>query len=148
VSRDRLTHHLQVCCGRQSSMQHLITPPYPLTCILTEGADPGAAVGQLACPPKVPTLVPQLSRQRVPPGPHSLNPSPLSIRKCQNMAKPPSSLPPSGATPLRVSLLLGSFVHSSATINPFDLYVPPSAPAPVYPEEHKFFLLFLPSVSG
>lgn len=51
------------------------------------------------------------------------------------MAKPPSSLPPSGAAPLHVSLLLGSFVHSPATLDLFDLYVPPSAPAPVHPEE-------------
>ncbi|KAH9979768.1 oligosaccharyl transferase delta subunit [Russula compacta] len=52
-----------------------------------------------------------------------------------NMAKPSSSLPPSGAAPLRVSLLLGSFVHSPAAFDLFDLYIPPSAPAPVHPEE-------------
>ncbi|KAI0277915.1 Oligosaccharyltransferase subunit Ribophorin II-domain-containing protein [Russula aff. rugulosa BPL654] len=52
-----------------------------------------------------------------------------------NMAKPPSSLPPSGDAPLRVSLLLGSFVHSPVTFDLFDLHVPPSAPAPVHPEE-------------
>ena len=51
------------------------------------------------------------------------------------MAKPPSSLPPSGAAPLRVSLLLGSFVHSPAAFDLFDMYVPSSAPAPVHPEE-------------
>ena len=51
------------------------------------------------------------------------------------MAKPPSSLPPSGDAPLRVSLLLGSFVHSPVTFDLFDLHVPPSAPAPVHPEE-------------
>src|SRR5713226_921149 len=51
------------------------------------------------------------------------------------MAKPPSSLPPSGAAPLHVSLLLGSFVHNPATVDLFDLHVPPSAPAPVHPEE-------------
>ncbi|KAI9438672.1 oligosaccharyl transferase delta subunit [Lactarius indigo] len=39
-----------------------------------------------------------------------------------NMAKPPSSLPPSGAAPLRVSLLLGSFVHSPAALDLFDLH--------------------------
>ena len=50
------------------------------------------------------------------------------------MAKPPSSLPPSGEAPLRVSLLLGSFVHSPAIFDLFDLHVPPSAPAPVHPE--------------
>ncbi len=53
----------------------------------------------------------------------------------QNMAKPPSSLPPSGAAPLRVSLLLGSFVHSPAALDLFDLQIPPSAPAPVHPDE-------------
>ncbi|KAI9509040.1 oligosaccharyl transferase delta subunit [Russula earlei] len=52
-----------------------------------------------------------------------------------NMAKPPSSLPPSGAAPLHVTLLLGSFVHSPATIDLFDLHVPPSAPPPVHSEE-------------
>ncbi|KAH9962937.1 oligosaccharyl transferase delta subunit [Russula dissimulans] len=52
-----------------------------------------------------------------------------------NMAKPPTSLPPSGAAPLRVSLLLGSFVHSPTSFDLFDLHVPPSAPPPVHPEE-------------
>ncbi|KAI0261585.1 oligosaccharyl transferase delta subunit [Gloeopeniophorella convolvens] len=52
-----------------------------------------------------------------------------------NMAKPPSSLPPSGTAPLRVSLLLGSFAHAPATLDLFDLHVPPSAPAPVHPDE-------------
>lgn len=51
------------------------------------------------------------------------------------MAKPPSSLPPSGSAPLHVSLILGSFVHDPATLDLFDLYIPPSAPAPVHPEE-------------
>jgi oligosaccharyltransferase complex subunit delta (ribophorin II) len=51
------------------------------------------------------------------------------------MAKPPSSLPPSGDAPLHVSLLLGSFVHSPVTLDLFDLHVPPSAPAPLHPEE-------------
>jgi len=55
-----------------------------------------------------------------------------------NMAKPPSSLPPSGEAPLRVSLLLGSFVHSPATLDLFDLHIPPSAPAPVHPDEHHY----------
>lgn len=59
--------------------------------------------------------------------------SPIENR--QNMAKPLSSLPPSGAAPLRVSLLLGSFVHSPAAFDLFDLYIPPSAPAPVHSEE-------------
>ena len=51
------------------------------------------------------------------------------------MAKPPSSFPPSGDAPLHVSLLLGSFVHDPTTLDLFDLRVPPSAPAPVHPEE-------------
>jgi len=51
------------------------------------------------------------------------------------MAKPPSSLPPSGSAPLHVSLILGSFVHSPATLDLFDLYIPSSAPAYVHPEE-------------
>jgi oligosaccharyltransferase complex subunit delta (ribophorin II) len=51
------------------------------------------------------------------------------------MAKPPSSLPPSGAAPLRVSLLLGSFVHEPATFDLFDLHIPPSAPAPAHLED-------------
>lgn len=54
------------------------------------------------------------------------------------MAKPPSSLPPSGGTPLHVSLLLGSFVHSPATFDLFHLHIPPSAPAPVHPEESLY----------
>ena len=56
------------------------------------------------------------------------------------MAKPPSSLPPSGEAPLHVSLLLGSFVHSPATLDLFDLQIPPSAPAPVHPDEHLYHL--------
>ena len=54
------------------------------------------------------------------------------------MAKPPNSLPPSGAAPLHVSLLLGSFVHSPATLDLFDLHIPPSAPAPVHPDESLY----------
>ena len=54
------------------------------------------------------------------------------------MAKPPTSLPPSGAAPLHVSLLLGSFVHSPATLDLFDLHIPPSAPAPVHPDEQFY----------
>ena len=54
------------------------------------------------------------------------------------MAKPPTSLPPSGAAPLHVSLLLGSFVHSPATLDLFDLHIPPSAPAPVHPDEQIY----------
>ena len=60
------------------------------------------------------------------------------IFRSQNMAKPPTSLPPSGAAPLHVSLLLGSFVHSPATLDLFDLHIPPSAPAPVHPDEQIY----------
>jgi hypothetical protein len=51
------------------------------------------------------------------------------------MAKPLSALPPSGAAPLHVSLILGSFVHKPASFDLFDLHIPPSAPAPVHAEE-------------
>ncbi|KAH9026200.1 hypothetical protein EDB85DRAFT_1869084, partial [Lactarius pseudohatsudake] len=62
-------------------------------------------------------------------------PTPSGKAKLElNMAKPPSSLPPSGTAPLRVSLLLGSFVHGPAAL---DLHVPPPASesAPVHPDE-------------
>lgn len=59
----------------------------------------------------------------------------------QNMAKPPTSLPPSGSAPLSVTLILGSFVHSPATIHLFDMQIPPSLPAPQHPEEASFYLL-------
>lgn len=51
------------------------------------------------------------------------------------MVKPLSALPPSGAAPLHVSLILGSFVHKPASLDLFDLHIPPSAPAPVHAEE-------------
>ncbi|KAI0044947.1 hypothetical protein FA95DRAFT_1608110 [Auriscalpium vulgare] len=54
-----------------------------------------------------------------------------------NMARPPASLPPSGAAPLKVSLILGSFVHTPATVELFDLVVPPSLSA-VHPDEQTF----------
>lgn len=56
----------------------------------------------------------------------------------QNMARPPLSLPPSGDSPLRVSLLLGSFVHDPLQAHLFDLSVPASAPPPQHPEEVTF----------
>ena len=56
----------------------------------------------------------------------------------QNMARPPSSLPPSADAPLKVSLLLGSFVHDPAKFELFDLVVPPSQPAPQHPDEVLF----------
>lgn len=57
------------------------------------------------------------------------------------MAKPPPSLPPSGTAPLSVTLILGSFVHSPATIHLFDVQIPPSLPAPQHPDEASFYLL-------
>jgi oligosaccharyltransferase complex subunit delta (ribophorin II) len=59
----------------------------------------------------------------------------------QNMAKPPSSLPPTSEAPLKVTLLLGSFVHSPAKIELFDLYLPASYPPPQHPDEASFHLL-------
>ncbi|EJC99366.1 oligosaccharyl transferase delta subunit [Fomitiporia mediterranea MF3/22] len=55
-----------------------------------------------------------------------------------NMARPPPSLPPSGDTPLHVSLLIGSFVHDPLKAHFFDLSIPPSAPAPQHSEEATF----------
>jgi len=55
-----------------------------------------------------------------------------------NMRRPPPGLPPSGANPLKVSLILGSFTHESATYDLFDLSIPPSAPVAPHPEEYKF----------
>ena len=57
------------------------------------------------------------------------------------MAKPPSSLPPTSTAPLKVTLLLGSFVHSPAKIELFDLYLPPSRAPAQHPEEASFHLL-------
>ncbi|THH11404.1 hypothetical protein EW146_g8051 [Bondarzewia mesenterica] len=54
------------------------------------------------------------------------------------MARPPSSFPPSGDAPLKVSLFLGSFVHSPEKIDLFNLIVPPSLPAPQHPDEPTF----------
>jgi len=59
----------------------------------------------------------------------------------QNMARPPSSLPPTADAPLKVSLLLGSFVHDPAKFDLFDLYIPASQPAPQHPDEPSFHLL-------
>lgn len=55
------------------------------------------------------------------------------------MAKPPASIPPTTATnPLSVSLLLGSFEHSPAKYELFDLILPESLPAPEHELEHTF----------
>jgi len=55
-----------------------------------------------------------------------------------NMARPPASLPPTTSNPLKVSLLLGSFVHSPANYDLFELYVPESQPPPQHPDEATF----------
>lgn len=59
------------------------------------------------------------------------------------MARPPASLPPTPLSqnktnPLAVSLIVGSYSHSPFTMELFDLYLPPSQPAPEHPED-KFF---------
>ncbi|KAL0959970.1 hypothetical protein HGRIS_011632 [Hohenbuehelia grisea] len=55
-----------------------------------------------------------------------------------NMAKPPTSLPPTGSAPLRVSLLIGSFVHSPLKVELFDLHVPASHPPAQHTEEASY----------
>lgn len=57
------------------------------------------------------------------------------------MAKPPSSLPPTTSTSLKVSLILGSFVHDPAQIELFDLYLPPSHAPAQHPDEASFHAL-------
>ncbi|KAG6896908.1 hypothetical protein C0992_005310 [Termitomyces sp. T32_za158] len=56
----------------------------------------------------------------------------------QDMAKPPVSLPPTSDEPLKVTLLIGSPVHSPLKIEFFDLVVPASQALPVHPEEPNF----------
>ncbi|OSX60988.1 hypothetical protein POSPLADRAFT_1182153 [Postia placenta MAD-698-R-SB12] len=55
-----------------------------------------------------------------------------------NMARPPASLPPTTTNPLKVTLLLGSFVHSPAKYELFDLTVPASQPLSQHPSEAAF----------
>ncbi|KAI0676458.1 oligosaccharyl transferase delta subunit [Trametes maxima] len=55
-----------------------------------------------------------------------------------NMARPPTSLPPTTSDPLKVSLYIGSFVHSPVQYDLFDLVVPPSQPPPQHPDEASF----------
>ncbi|TFY56725.1 hypothetical protein EVJ58_g7459 [Rhodofomes roseus] len=55
-----------------------------------------------------------------------------------NMARPPTSLPPTTTNPLKVSLILGSFTHSPAQYELFDLYVPASQSPPAHPDEAAF----------
>jgi hypothetical protein len=57
------------------------------------------------------------------------------------MARPPSSLPPTTSAPLKVTLVLGSFVHTPTKFELFDLYLPLSHPAPQHPDEPSFHLL-------
>ena len=54
------------------------------------------------------------------------------------MARPFSSLPPSGKDPLQVSLYIGSFKHDPVQYNLFDLIVPASQ-APVQHPDEAFF---------
>jgi hypothetical protein len=52
------------------------------------------------------------------------------------MARPPSSFPPTSPdSTLKVSLIVGSFVHKSLTADLFDLIVPASQPVVPHPEE-------------
>lgn len=52
------------------------------------------------------------------------------------MARPPSSLPPTSPdSTLKVSLLIGSFVHKPLAVDLFDLIVPASQPITPHPEE-------------
>lgn len=55
------------------------------------------------------------------------------------MARPPPTLPPStSSNPISVSLLLGSFDHTPAKFELFDVFLPESQPAPVHELEHTF----------
>jgi len=52
------------------------------------------------------------------------------------MARPPNSLPPTSPnSTLKVSLIIGSFVHKPFTADLFDLVVPASQPVVPHPEE-------------
>ncbi|PIL23456.1 hypothetical protein GSI_14767 [Ganoderma sinense ZZ0214-1] len=55
-----------------------------------------------------------------------------------NMARPFSSLPPSGKDPLQVSLYIGSFKHDPVQYNLFDLIVPASQAPAQHPDETFF----------
>lgn len=54
------------------------------------------------------------------------------------MARPFSSLPPSGKDPLQVSLYIGSFKHDPVQYNLFDLVVPASQAPAQHPDEVFF----------
>ena len=52
------------------------------------------------------------------------------------MGRPPSSLPPTSPdSTLKVSLIIGSFVHKPLIVDLFDLVVPTSQPIIPHPEE-------------
>ena len=52
------------------------------------------------------------------------------------MGRPPSSLPPTSPdSTLKVSLIVGSFVHKPLTVDLFDLVIPASQPVVPHPEE-------------
>ncbi|KAF9653535.1 hypothetical protein BDM02DRAFT_3257640 [Thelephora ganbajun] len=56
-----------------------------------------------------------------------------------NMARPPRSLPPTSPdSTLKVSLIVGSFVHTPLTVDLFDLIVPASQPVAPHPEEVRY----------
>ncbi|CAL1699577.1 unnamed protein product [Somion occarium] len=56
-----------------------------------------------------------------------------------NMARPPASIPPTSAgIPLKVELIIGSFVHSPLKVELFELFLPESHPAPQHPDEASF----------
>lgn len=58
------------------------------------------------------------------------------------MARPPASLPPTSAdSSLKVSLIIGSFVHSPLKYDLLDLTIPASQPVTPHPEEHTFHSL-------
>ncbi|QRV76048.1 oligosaccharyltransferase complex subunit [Ceratobasidium sp. AG-Ba] len=50
-----------------------------------------------------------------------------------NLSRPPVSLPPTTDAPLSVSVILGSFTHSPATVPLFNLKLPASAPVTPHP---------------
>lgn len=54
------------------------------------------------------------------------------------MARPPASLPPTTTNPLKVSLILGSYIHSPAQYDLFDLLVPASQPPPTHADAAAF----------
>ncbi|KAF8870646.1 Dolichyl-diphosphooligosaccharide--protein glycosyltransferase subunit Swp1 [Infundibulicybe gibba] len=58
-----------------------------------------------------------------------------------NMSKPPLSLPPTSTNPLKVSLIVGSSLHTPFTTELFDLTIPASHPPPQHPDEPSFHLL-------